>query len=359
MVTAAQAERAHRRTIAATAAASTEQHLLGSVAQIVRSTVPYTAAAWLVTDPATTLFTDGYIEEFQADTCEPWFTNELLTDDLHKFHELVGRPAGVLSRRLDKTDSQRWSQIMRPQGLDDEVRLTFDDATGCWGTLELHRPVGDADFDPDEVALLERLAPEVTRGLRRLAAHRAATTTTAPNGPGLIVIRDDETVEPMTHAGAAWLELLSETAGNAAPTRTAMLSMAGVVRSAAAGGRLRADTRLRLRADNGEWVTMYAEPTLTGDGVVIVVEPSRPADIAAVLSLAHGLSEREQQVALAIARGRSTAEIAAELFLSPHTVRDHVKSALTKVGVNSRAELVATLFEQHYANDFFGQVAAH
>jgi hypothetical protein len=34
--------------------------------------------------------------------------------------------------------------------------------------------------------------------------------------------------------------------------------------------------------------------------------------------------------------------------VSPHTVRDHIKSVLGKVGVSSRGELVATLYLDHF-----------
>ena len=45
----------------------------------------------------------------------------------------------------------------------------------------------------------------------------------------------------------------------------------------------------------------------------------------------------------------ATAEIAARLHLSAHTVRDYVKATFEKVGVSSRGELVAKLFAEHYA----------
>jgi DNA-binding NarL/FixJ family response regulator len=50
-----------------------------------------------------------------------------------------------------------------------------------------------------------------------------------------------------------------------------------------------------------------------------------------------------------IAQGWGTAEIAARLHLSTHTVRDYVKAIFEKVGVSSRGALVAKLFAEHYA----------
>ena len=54
--------------------------------------------------------------------------------------------------------------------------------------------------------------------------------------------------------------------------------------------------------------------------------------------------------AYALARGESTAEMAAGLFLSPHTVRDYLKAVFEKFGVSTRGELVARLFGEHYAD---------
>lgn len=357
MVKLARTERTVMAVGEAASTATSERELLLSVAGLVRSQVPYEAAAWLVTDPTSGLFTDGVVQQLSEETCTPWFTNEFLVDDVHKFHELVGGGAAVLSRTQDRSLSARWSEIMRPQDLDDEVRLTFDDRTGCWGIVELHRAAGSEDFTAEETRLLERLAPEIRCGLRRLAARRSAEGNAGPGGPGLLMVQPDDTVEPLTASGAAWLELLLVPEGTDVRSRTAIRTMAQIVRSAAAGGRHRADTRLRLRSADGRWVTLYAEPTLAGGGVAVVVEPSRSQDVASVLARAFELTEREQDVALAIARGDSTAEIAARLYVSAHTVRDHVKSALTKVGVNSRAELVATLFDRHYATDLYQRIA--
>ena len=51
-----------------------------------------------------------------------------------------------------------------------------------------------------------------------------------------------------------------------------------------------------------------------------------------------GLRPRERSILDLYADGLSTKEVAALLFISPHTVRTHVKSALRTLGVHSRAD---------------------
>jgi DNA-binding NarL/FixJ family response regulator len=51
------------------------------------------------------------------------------------------------------------------------------------------------------------------------------------------------------------------------------------------------------------------------------------------------LSQRERKVASAVGRGRSNAEIAAELYLSTTTVKTHVSHILTKLDLNNRVQI--------------------
>jgi DNA-binding NarL/FixJ family response regulator len=51
------------------------------------------------------------------------------------------------------------------------------------------------------------------------------------------------------------------------------------------------------------------------------------------------LSDREREVATAVGRGSSNAQISAELFMSVATVKAHVSSILTKLGLNNRTQI--------------------
>ncbi|WP_336628718.1 MULTISPECIES: helix-turn-helix transcriptional regulator [unclassified Microbacterium] len=57
----------------------------------------------------------------------------------------------------------------------------------------------------------------------------------------------------------------------------------------------------------------------------------------------NGLSDREREVAVLLARGDSNADIAAALFISPHTVRGHVSRILFAFGTPTRAGVASAL----------------
>lgn len=61
--------------------------------------------------------------------------------------------------------------------------------------------------------------------------------------------------------------------------------------------------------------------------------------------LLGAISPREREVLLAVAAGGSNREIAAALFLTEATVKSHVRSLLTKLGMASRVQLVVAAYE--------------
>jgi NarL family two-component system response regulator LiaR len=61
----------------------------------------------------------------------------------------------------------------------------------------------------------------------------------------------------------------------------------------------------------------------------------------------YDLTEREKTVLDLMVKGKSNAEIAEQLVVSPSTIKFHVSNILSKLGVSSRTEAVAMALQHH------------
>jgi DNA-binding CsgD family transcriptional regulator/PAS domain-containing protein len=90
-------------------------------------------------------------------------------------------------------------------------------------------------------------------------------------------------------------------------------------------------------------VSAVPAPAYDGPNAVLVtLQPTESESDTRiqVFSSSHGLSPREQEVLRLLGRGLTTAAMADELGISPHTIRDHLKHLYRKTGTKGRNELL-------------------
>lgn len=82
---------------------------------------------------------------------------------------------------------------------------------------------------------------------------------------------------------------------------------------------------------------VYLYPTVTK---ALVSDYLRRAKSGEDRERYDGLSDREREILALIAQGMTSPEIAAALFLSPHTVQSHRDHIMAKLGLHSKAALI-------------------
>lgn len=310
--------------------------------------------ALMTVDPDTLLPTGGMVEGFAAEACAPFWDNELLAPGYNKFTDLA-RSSTSVATLFDATDGDLdrapiYTNLYEQLGVADELRAAFVVGSRCWGVVSLLRATDDGPFTDQECRHVENLVPIIANALR---AAVIALDTESKGPASMLVVDSDNRVEDLTIEAGRMLDDL----------RTAGVDEDGlpaIVRNVVTRARTsRSSTHIatRVHGTSGVWRRVTAIPMQGARGsVAVMIEPARAADLTPILLEAYGLTEREIDIVIGLARGLATKEIAADLNISPHTVRDHVKAIFSKTGFSTRGELVARVFSDHLLDGFHAAV---
>src|SRR3954451_7903988 len=361
--------RAVRRIDALASERLSAQALVEGVAEELRAAMPVDGLFLAATDPDTLLgLGAGVVHDMPPTVCSPFWEYEFEVPDFNKFTDLARGPRQVADLHAATGGrperSARWRELRQFMDSDAELRATFNAGGRSWGLLHVNRAGTPRGVGADEVAFVETIAPIVGRALRvSLISHPAQSPAT--RGPGMAIVDPDTRVVSATPEALAWFDELESVyrlrdprLGIGVPSE--VMVAAHEARARAASGATPAATRTRARTRSGVWLLIHASCLHGPDGAAadaaVVIEPAKASEVAPLIVDAYELTPRAVEVTRALARGLTTTEIARELYLSPYTVQDHLKSVYEKTGVSSRGELVAKMFADHYHDGLAGAI---
>ena len=300
---------------------------------------------WPLADPETLLPPEGIAEHDYGPGIPRALELEYSGVDFAAKHVLARRrnPAGSLSGETkgDLARSPRWDQVMRPVGMGDVVTVACRDRLGCWGWIEAYRDRADRMFQDDDLELLAQAGESMGSALRRTSAGPSETAAAQPRPPGVLVLDHELRLVSSTAGARAWLDAMP-----AARVCATFGILPAVIYPAATLARTQRDghgAHALARAVDGPWMMIDAARLEgRGDGdVAVSLRAATASETFGFLCRVYALSRREREVVSALQTGLDTQGVATRLFISPHTVQDHLKSVFEKVGVHSRRELLA------------------
>jgi DNA-binding CsgD family transcriptional regulator len=232
------------------------------------------------------------------------------------------------------SSSLLWRSLLAGHGVTDMASAVFRDRFGCWAWLDLWR-IGTA-FSPAELSAIDALLPEVTSSLRacQAATFDAAAVSSPRPGPAVLLLSPSLEVRGQTPDTHAYLQTLLPPAAIPAGA----YNVAAQLLAVESGVDDHAPSA-RVHLTDGVWLTLRA--ARLGDDIAVTIEECPPADRLDLYARAIGLSARESQLLGLLAEGLDTKEVAGRMFLSEHTVQDHLKSIFAKAGTRSRRTVLS------------------
>jgi DNA-binding CsgD family transcriptional regulator len=245
----------------------------------------------------------------------------------------------------------RFLDVLGPTGIGDELRVPLRDKHGLWGCLDLMRSSDDPPFAEEDRDLLDTLVPALAAVTRRSTAASASGRGAAPPPAGVLVLDADLDVRASTAGARAWLAQLAppnlpfaELAASGVVFNVASRVLARPTGAGLSARRTQLPARARVRSTTGAWAVVEADALDPLDRTVAVtIRPAAASEILDLRFLAYDLTARERELVSLLLDGSDTRTVSERLFLSRHTVQDHLKSIFEKTGVRTRKELVATL----------------
>jgi DNA-binding CsgD family transcriptional regulator len=319
------------------------------VLALLRQAIGFDAYVWLLTDPETSVGSapladvpclpelPRLIRLKYLTTVNRWTSMLTPTASLHQ------ATGGDLARSL------MWRCLLNRYQVTDIATSVHRDRFGCWAFLDLWRLRGAPPFGAADLEFLHAVAGPLSTALRRsqavaFAAGRPGEHASA--GPVVLLLSPALDVRAQTPQTEQYLRLLvPPDAAAQAPVPAGAYNVAAQLLAREAG----VDSNpplARVHLGSSHWLTLRAarmdsaQPVPERD-IAVTIETTAPGGRVSLFARACGLSSREAELLGHVRTGASTRDIARLMFLSEHTVQDHLKSIFAKTDTRTRRTLLA------------------
>lgn len=312
----------------------------------IRTAVPFDFFAWLLTDPETSVGVAPLADTPSLDDLPALIRLKYLTPT----NRWTSLPANAVLTLIGTTEgnpakSRVWDELLSGYGIDDVASTVFRDQFGCWAFLDLWRR--DGSFTAGECKLLADVARIATPALRRSVAETFAVGSGEYNPHGEpVVLLLSEDLRPLTQTPGtdAYLRSLLPTDTDQTPVPAGAFNVAAQLLAIEQGVDSHPPSA-RTHLHEGLWVTLRAARMIGAtpgpEPIAVSIEPTPPTERTALYARVIGLTDKETELVTHLVAGADTSELARRLFVSQHTVQDHLKSVFTKAGTRSRRVLTA------------------
>ncbi len=304
-----------------------------------RVAVGFDAYSWLLTDPETEVGCAPLADV----PCLPELPKLIRLKYLTALNRWTRLENPVAFLGAERDNSLVWQDMLAGYGVDDVASVVFRDRFGCWAFLELWRAGSGRPFTEADADFLAGIAAPVTEALRRCQAATFAEVPAPPErtGPVVLMLSSELEVRAQTPETDRYLRILVPPDDERRPVPSGAYNVAAQLLAVEAG----VDGHppwARVHMSGGAWLTLRA--ARIGDvppDIAVTVEVASPAERTEVFARALGLSGREVELLRHLVAGADTRLIAKTMFLSEHTVQDHLKSIFAKSGTRNRRTLLA------------------
>jgi DNA-binding CsgD family transcriptional regulator len=320
------------------------------VLAVLRQAVGFDAYVWLITDPLTSVGSAPLADVPCLPELPRLIRLKYLTT-VNRWTRMI-TPVASLSQATggDLARSLMWRDLLSRYEVTDIATSVHRDRFGCWAFLDLWRTQAAHPFAAAELEFLHGIAADLTTALRRSQAAAFAASrgdaAQASAGPVVLLLSPALEVRAQTPQTQRYLQLLiPPDAAGQAPVPAGAYNVAAQLLATEAGVDANSPSA-RVHLGGGHWLTLRAtrmdsaQPTPERD-IAVSIEATTPRDRVSLFALACGLSPRETELLEHLVTGASTRDIAELMFLSEHTVQDHLKSIFTKTATRTRSTLVA------------------